>query len=183
MKPTVKLNRPTASCSARRLGLSVTLAGLLLLTPLVFLEVSSQADGPSIHAIGPSQGPNNFDATMVITGTDFQVAVSGTTVLTAPIVHLDDEELPCDGLPTSRTLTVVVPWGLDEGVYAISVENADGSSATLTEAFTVTPALGVWSIGGTLRRLGLRAGDGRVCHLYAVREPTVAGHLQERGRR
>ena len=61
---------------------------MLLVISFVFLAASSYASTPTILAVSPSEAPNNFDATIVITGTDFEVVVSGTVVLTAPVVRL-----------------------------------------------------------------------------------------------
>ncbi len=121
---------------------------VLFLTIHLMLLTSSQAGSLMILGTSPSAAPNNFDTTIVITGTDFQVTVSGSLVLTAPTVRLGEIVLPLAGSATSRTLTAIAPWGLDEGVYPISIENADGTTATLTNAFTVTAGLGTWTTGG-----------------------------------
>jgi len=80
---------------------------------------------PTLVALSPSEAPNNLDATLTLTGTNFRAVLSGTEVLTAP-----------------------VPWGLDAGVYTVTVTNPDGGAGWLTNAFTVEQAIGVWTTSG-----------------------------------
>jgi len=98
---------------------------------------------PSLVAVTPSEAPNNLDVTLTLTGTDFQAVLSGTEVLTAPAVSLDGFALPAVGWVNSSSLTATVPWGLDAGIYTVTVTNPDGGAAWLTNAFTVEQAIGV----------------------------------------
>jgi len=136
--------------------LSITMAGLMTVVALSLLSVNSHASSPTILAVNPVEAPNNFDVTVVITGSDFQTTP-------APVVRLGDNPLDLQGEPTGQLLTATVPWGLEPGVYDLSIENADGGSATLTEAFTVTAALGVWvtggPYGGAIKRLAVSESD------------------------
>ncbi|MFW6135401.1 MAG: IPT/TIG domain-containing protein [Chloroflexota bacterium] len=101
-----------------------------------------------VTGVEPSSAPNDLDAPIVISGTDF--ADSAT-------VQLGRTALEDAGWVSSATLTATVPWGLDPGFYTLTVENPDGTSASLTDAFTVTQALGVWNAGelygGDVRRV------------------------------
>jgi len=132
------------------------MAGLMTVVALSLLSVNSHASSPTILAVNPVEAPNNFDVTVVITGSDFQTTP-------APVVRLGDNPLDLQGEPTGQLLTATVPWGLEPGVYDLSIENADGGSATLTEAFTVTAALGVWvtggPYGGAIKRLAVSESD------------------------
>ena len=129
-------------------ALLLALGCLLAVGGFVVGAANSAAAAPVVTAVEPPSAPNNFDATLVVRGIGFQVYVSGTQVLTAPDVYLGAELLALEGLVTSQTLTATVPWGLATGVYTLTVENADGSSAAQTDAFTVTEGLGVWITGG-----------------------------------
>jgi len=94
------------------------------------------APDPTVAEISPTSGPNDLDTQIVITGTDFD---AGATV------RLGDTTLEDAGWVNSTTLTATVPWGMDPGVYPLRVENPDGGSASLTDAFTVTEAIDVWN--------------------------------------
>jgi hypothetical protein len=45
-------------------------------------NVMPQAITPTVLSVNPNEAPTNLDATVVIAGTDFQAALSGTLVLT-----------------------------------------------------------------------------------------------------
>jgi photosystem II stability/assembly factor-like uncharacterized protein len=93
---------------------------------------------PTVSAVDPSSAPNDLDTSIVITGTAFETDATITLGSTA----LDDA-----GRVSSTTLTATVPWGLDPGVYTLTVENPGGSVASLTDAFTVTPGINTWNAG------------------------------------
>lgn len=93
---------------------------------------------PTVTEVDPASGPNDLDTSIVITGTDFDVGITVTLGSTA----LDDA-----GRVSSTRLTATVPWGLEPGVYTLTVENPGGASAGLTDAFTVTEGIGVWNAG------------------------------------
>lgn len=97
------------------------------------------ADAPVVLGVDPSQTANDLAVPVVITGANF---TSGMTVT------LGNVDLPVAGWVNSSTLTATIPWGLDAGVYTLTVTNPDGLSGSLTEAFTVTQGLGVWTTGG-----------------------------------
>ena len=63
----------------------------------------------------------------------------------------------------STTLTATVPWGLNPGVYPLTVVNPDGGSVSLPGAFTVTPGIGQWNggnlFGGDVHQLLMKPGD------------------------
>jgi photosystem II stability/assembly factor-like uncharacterized protein len=93
---------------------------------------------PTVTLVDPSSGPNDLDTPLVITGTDFE---NGAGVL------LDGTSLSEVGRVSSTTLTATVPWGMDPGVYTLTVENPGGESGSLSNAFTVTQGIGVWTAG------------------------------------
>lgn len=91
---------------------------------------------PTVTEVDPSSAPNDLDAPIVITGTDF---------VSTPTVYLGDTSLNDVGWVSSATLTATVPWGMDPGVYTLTVVNPGGESGSLPDAFTVTQGIGVWN--------------------------------------
>jgi photosystem II stability/assembly factor-like uncharacterized protein len=93
---------------------------------------------PTVTLVHPSSAPNDLDTPIVITGTDF---ADGATVT------LGDESLSDVSRVSSTTLQAMVPWGMDPGVYTLTVTNPDSESDSLANAFTVTLGIGVWNAG------------------------------------
>ena len=92
----------------------------------------------TVTAVDPAVAPNDLDTPIVITGTVF------TTV---PTVTLGSTVLEDVGWVSGERLTASVPWGLDLGVYTLTVTNPDSESGRLPGAFTVTQGIGVWNAG------------------------------------
>jgi photosystem II stability/assembly factor-like uncharacterized protein len=92
----------------------------------------------AVSEVDPAAGPNDLDTPIVITGTDFA---------DPPTVTLGTTSLDDVGWVSASRLTATVPWGLDPGVYTLTVENPGGASASLAEAFTVTQGIGEWTVG------------------------------------
>jgi photosystem II stability/assembly factor-like uncharacterized protein len=141
---------------ATGVAFSISLAAILFLFCLVessgpYVSRSAQAavkDGaPTVSGVDPSSAPNDLDTLIVITGTDFAAVVSGTQVITPPSVYVDGTALDDVQWGSTRTLSATVQWGLDPGVYTVTVVNPDALSGTLTGAFTVTQGIGVWDAG------------------------------------
>jgi len=103
---------------------------------------------PTVTLVDPSSAPNDLDTPIVITGTDFAAVLSGTLVITQPTAYLGDTALEDAGWVSTTTLETAVPWGMDPGVYTVTVVNPDGRSGSLPDAFTVTQGIGVWATGG-----------------------------------
>ena len=131
-----------------RVVLSMLVAPMVLIVLLTLLTATAAADSPIIDKINPAEVPNDFDVTMVLTGSSFQVVMSGSTVLTAPTISLEETVLALGEEVTSNKLSAIVPWGMEPGVYTVSVENTDGTSVLRPRGFTVTQALGTWATGG-----------------------------------
>ena len=123
--------------------LSLTVALACAAATTILIAGVAQADqphaAPTVTAVHPSTAPNDLDTTVVITGTGF-VAV--------PTVSLEGTVLQEVGWVSAEQLTATVPWGLEPGVYALTVENPGGESGSLADAFTVTQGIGVWTSGG-----------------------------------
>ena len=94
---------------------------------------------PTVTDVDPTVAPNDLDTSIVITGTGFTAV---------PTVSLGSTVLEGVGWVSGERLTATVPWGLDPGVYAVTVENPGGESGSLADAFTVTQGIGVWTTGG-----------------------------------
>jgi photosystem II stability/assembly factor-like uncharacterized protein len=103
---------------------------------------------PTVTGVSPATAPNDLNTPIVISGTNFTAELSGTQVLTVPLVYLGNARLEDVGWVDTATLTATVPWGLSLGVYTLTVTNPDGQSGSLPQAFTVTQGIGVWSSGG-----------------------------------
>jgi len=103
-------------------------SGLSLAAPLAL----------KLKEIEPSTAPNDLDTSIVITGTDF---------ISTPAIYLGDTPLDDVGWVSSTTLRATVPWGMDPGVYTLTVRNPDAESTNLPQAFTVTQGIGVWNLG------------------------------------
>jgi photosystem II stability/assembly factor-like uncharacterized protein len=112
------------------------------------LKVAESVEAPSVTAIVPDSAPNDLDTPIVITGTGFIREVSDTSVITLPTISLNGAPLVDVGWMSSTELTATAPWGLDPGIYTITVTNPDGQSGSLAGAFTITQGIGVWTTGG-----------------------------------
>jgi photosystem II stability/assembly factor-like uncharacterized protein len=141
----------------------VALTSLALLSTLLFADATRASvhptdlpgfgnleglnDAPIVTDIQPNTAPNDLNTLVVISGTDFTPGMSGTQVITPPLVYLDSTELADAIWVDTTTLSATVPWGLESGVYTLTVENPDGVTGTLPKAFTVTQGIGVWNAG------------------------------------
>ena len=116
-------------------------------TSALAAPVEQGALSPTVIAVDPAVAPNDLDTPIVITGTGFTAGLSGTLVITQPTAYLGATALEDVGWVSTSTLESTVPWGMDPGVYTLTVENPDGSSGSLADAFTVTQGIGVWNAG------------------------------------
>ena len=91
---------------------------------------------PTLVLLDPSSGPNDLDTPVIISGTSFAAT---------PTVYLGDASLEDVIWASPTRLQATVPWGMEPGVYTLTVENPDGELGILTDAFTVTPGIGVWN--------------------------------------
>jgi photosystem II stability/assembly factor-like uncharacterized protein len=128
---------------------TVLLATAILLALLTLLAQSDPAAPqparaaplaavPAVIEVAPSSAPNDLDTPIVISGTDFVVSAT---------VLLDDTALDDVGWVSGVQLTATVPWGLDPGVYTLTVTSPGEGSGSLPNAFTVTQGIGVWNAG------------------------------------
>jgi hypothetical protein len=106
------------------------------------------ANTPTVYAVDPDSAPNDLETPVVIAGTGFAAGLSGTLIVTSPAAYLDSTLLENVSWVNSSTLHATVPWGLEPGVYTLTVTNPGGQSGSLPSAFTVTQGIGVWTTGG-----------------------------------
>ncbi|MBN1247697.1 MAG: IPT/TIG domain-containing protein [Anaerolineae bacterium] len=102
-------------------------------------DLSSPSATPIVTAIIPNTAPNDLDTPVVISGTGFAVGCT---------VTLGSNVLADVGWASENTISATIPWGVEPGIYSLKVENPDGGSGTLPNAFTVTQGIGVWTTGG-----------------------------------
>jgi len=113
-----------------------------------YAELEGLTSSPLVSAVQPNSAPNDIDTPIVIQGSGFTATLSGTQVISAPMIYLGDRELPEVVWVNTSTLSATVSWGLSSGTYPLSVVNPDGITATLQNAFTVTDGLGEFITGG-----------------------------------
>ena len=109
---------------------------------------------PTITAISPVSGFNAGTLPVTITGTSFRngvfaFLVNNTTILTGTITNRTTTKILCT-FPLNTT-----PIGL----YNLTIQNADGSSVTKTNAFTVNPAGLTPMISGVTPGSGVNTGS------------------------
>ncbi|MEJ2209609.1 MAG: IPT/TIG domain-containing protein, partial [Anaerolineae bacterium] len=83
---------------------------------------------PSVTSVSPNSVSNDVNVPIVIDGSGFTATLSGTVVITPPLVYLDDVALADPTWINSTTLSATVPWGLDPGIYTLTVVNPDAES-------------------------------------------------------
>lgn len=136
----------------------ISLASALLLASILTIvfyppstHVMASATSPNtpiVVTIDPTGAPNDLNTEVVIAGTGFSAGVSGTVIITQPIVQLGNVTLADASWISSTLLTATLPWGLDPGVYTLTVTNPDGGNGYLPSAFTVTQGFDVWTTDG-----------------------------------
>ena len=117
-----------------------------IFTPALAAPVEA-GDAPIVTAVEPDEAPNDLDTPLVITGTGFTAQLSGTLVITQPTAYLGATALVDVTWVNSTTVSATVQWGLDPGVYTLTVVNPDTQSGILRDAFTVTQGIGAWNAG------------------------------------
>ena len=118
---------------------------------------------PSVTALDPATAPNDITTSVVITGTDFAAVMDDTGAVTSPTAFLGSTALTGLTWESSTTLTARVPWGMDPGVYALTIVNPVGGTGSLAGAFTVTQGIGQWNggdlFGGDVAQILMKPGD------------------------
>jgi Sortilin, neurotensin receptor 3,/IPT/TIG domain len=109
---------------------------------------------PTANTVSPALWANDIDTAVTISGSGF---------VATPKVSLGSTALTGVTWVNGTTLTATVPWGLNPGLYPITVTNPDGAKASLPAAFTVTQGIGTWNggqlFGGDGRQIFMKPGD------------------------
>lgn len=115
---------------------------VLLLTASFLLNISTLAfdvlAAPVVIDIDPDSAPNDLDTSVIITGSGF---------VETPLVYLGSTLLEEVTWVSEGELQAVVPWGMEPGVYTLTVENPSGEKESLADAFTVEAVLDIWLAG------------------------------------
>jgi hypothetical protein len=93
-------------------------------------DVNIRPNPPAITSVTPNTGATNVATTVSINGSNF---ITGATA------KLGTTSLGSVTFVSAAKLTAVVPAGLPQGVYDLTVTNPDTQQATLSAAFTVGP--------------------------------------------
>ena len=124
------------------------LAALLALVGLVVFAVVMTATAvdpviPGVTAVEPASAYNDIGTRVTITGTDFLVGVDGTVTISLGGTPLTDV-----AWVDTQTLTATVPWGMNAGVYDLTVTNPGGGTpGTMASAFEAKSGIGTWNAG------------------------------------
>jgi photosystem II stability/assembly factor-like uncharacterized protein len=117
------------------------------------------SDPPVVSAVHPISALNDLDIPITITGTGFTAGLSDTLVITQPTAYLGDNALVDVTWVSSTTLHAVVPWGMNTGIYTLTMVNHDGAAASILNAFTVTQGIGEWNpttlYGGSVEQVAI----------------------------
>jgi hypothetical protein len=150
----------------RKLLLCLALVGLLVLAVGLTTRAADLLT-PAVSTIQPASAFNDIDTHVTITGVDFASDASGTP----PAVTLETTALTDVTRVDTQTLTATVPWGMDPGVYALTVVNPGGGTAEpLLPTFEVKSGINTWNAGvlngASVRELVMKPGDSNT--LYAL---------------
>ena len=108
-------------------------------------EFKLQTASPTVSSVDPATALNDVDTPVTITGTGFVEEEGGVTIT----AYLGTTELENVAWVSDTELTATVPWGVDPGTYDLIVENPDGQTGTLVDAFTLTTNLSVSAMDPT----------------------------------
>jgi len=139
----------------KRLFATVTVL-LSSTTALLVLLVQLGGASPNVSR------PNDIDTPIVIAGTGFLPQLTGTLAMPPPMAYLGAAELEDVSWVSTTTLTAIVPWGLDPGVYTLTVINPDTqvyATSDLVGMFRSRDAAGSWAIKYASTHMGCLAID------------------------
>lgn len=159
----------------KKVLLSLAVVGLLLFAVSLAAFAAAPVT-PTVTAIEPTSAFNDIGTRVTITGADFALETTdaveppGTVATTTPGVSLGNTPLTDVTWVDTQTLTATVPWGMDPGVYPLTVINSSGGASSLLDAFTVTQGINTWNAGelngAAVRELRTKPGDPNT--LYAL---------------
>jgi hypothetical protein len=149
----------------KKLPLFLTVVGLLVLASSLTASAVVPVT-PTVAAVEPSSAFNDIDTRVTITGGDFAAGADGTATISLGGMRLTDVTWV-----DTQTLTATVPWGMNAGVYDLTVTNPGGGTpGTLTSTFEVKSGINGWNAGelngAAVRELRMKPGDPNT--LYAL---------------
>ena len=103
---------------------------------------------PAVTSISPTSALNDVDTPVIITGSGFFVDLTDPANPVQPTAYLGSAALLNVTWVDANILTASVPWGMERGVYPLTVTNPDGGTGSLVGAFTVQSGIGQWNTGG-----------------------------------
>ena len=128
----------------------------------------------TVTLVDPASAPNDLDFPITIIGSDF---------VATPTVYLGDTELGAVTWVSATLIEATVPWGIDPGVYTLTVQNPGGEIGSLANAFTVTLGIGVWNAtvlyGGDVQQVVVHPQSSAT--VYAVSENVGLFRSRDRG--
>ncbi|MBI5951678.1 MAG: IPT/TIG domain-containing protein [Chloroflexi bacterium] len=134
-------------------------------------SVAADVIPPTVAGIDPSSAFNDLSTPVVITGTRFTFELSEELTPIPPTAYLGNTALLDITWVDSNTLTATVPWGIDPGLYTLTVVNPDGGTASLADAFTVKTGIGQWNggdlFGGQGFQVLMKPGDSNTLYTLA----------------
>ena len=101
---------------------------LLVVGSMLFTFPQAVLAALTVASVTPSTVSNNQNTTLVVTGSDFQPFA---------VVSLDGYGALSTSYMSSTTLNALLPAGVPQGIYSLTVTNPDSTSATLQDALTV----------------------------------------------
>jgi photosystem II stability/assembly factor-like uncharacterized protein len=106
-----------------------------------------------ISGVSPNLTQNDLDVSLVITGTGF---VDGATA------RLGATELQEVTWVSSGRLEATLPWGMEPGMYDLTVTNPGGEEDSLPDAMTLEQGIGTWTHatgpeGGEVQLIGINS--------------------------
>jgi len=148
----------------KKLLLFLTVVGLLMfslsLTARAVVPVT-----PTVTAVEPTSAFNDIDTRVTMTGGDFVAGVDGTATVSLGSTPLADVTWV-----DTQTIVATVPWGMNPGVYSLTVVNPGGGTFTLPTALQVKSGINSWNAGelngAAVRELRMKPGDPNT--LYAL---------------
>jgi len=135
------------------LSIGVLFSFFTLLTGI--RQAAAAPEALAVTAVSPTVTQNDLDMPLVITGTGF---VDGATAM------LGDTSLAGVTWISAGRLEATLPWGVESGLYDLTVTNPGGAFATLSDAVTLEQGIGAWTHatgpeGGAVQRIAInRAG-------------------------
>src|SRR5487761_2353309 len=84
----------------------------------------------------------------LVNDTNMPVTIIGSGIDPASVVQIGQTSLRDVKVTDGVTVTAIVPWGIQTGVYTLTVTNADQQNAQIVNAVTITLGAKTWASNG-----------------------------------